>query len=446
MLAALAAAATFAAPPALPPRIVAGRSVEGRRIVAVRRGRADAPVRLLVSGSTHGTEPAGHAVVARLREMRPQEGVQVWTVRTFNPDGAARGTRQNARGVDLNRNFPYRWRAGGRPFGTYYPGPRAASEPETRAQMRLIRRLQPDLTIHYHQALQLVDLTSGAAPGLVREYSSRAGLPARRLPYYRGTATSWQNRGLEQGSAFVAELAAGPLTPRRVRRHARAALGTAASLLVPGARAPAPASRAATAAPKPRIAWSPIPFGRERVRQMRGYARRHYGLDRARLLAPKVIVEHFTASSTYSSAYNTFAANAPDVEFGERPGVCAHFVVDRDGTIHQLVRLKWMCRHTVGLNHVAFGIEHVGVSDADVMGRRRQVIASLRLTRWLRSRHGIRDRDIIGHSESLSSPYHRERVAAMRNRTHGDFAPETMRRYRRLLADERFAPPGPGDG
>jgi hypothetical protein len=441
VLAALAAAATIAAPPALPPRIEAGRSVEGRRIVAVRRGRADAPVRLLVSGSTHGTEPAGHAIVARLRKMRPPDGVQVWTVRTFNPDGAERGTRQNARGVDLNRNFPYRWRAGGRPFDTYYPGPRAASEPETRAQMRLVRRLEPDLTIHYHQALQLVDLTSGAAAGLVREYSRRTGLPARRLPYYRGTATSWQNRGLDQGSAFVAELRAGALTPRQVQRHAYAALGTAASL--PGAR---PAAARAAAAAKPRIVWSPIPFGRDRVRQMRGYARRHYGLDRARLLDPKVIVEHFTASSTYGPAFNTFAANAPDVEFGERPGVCAHFIVDRDGTIHQLVRLRWMCRHTVGLNHVAFGIEHVGTSDADVMGRRRQLIASLRLTRWLRARHGIRDRDVIGHSESLSSPYHRERVAAMRNRTHGDFAPRTMRRYRRLLNDTRFAPPGPGDG
>jgi beta-N-acetylhexosaminidase len=179
--------------------------------------------------------------------------------------------------------------------------------------------------------------------------------------------------------------------------------------------------------------WSPIPFGADRVRQMRAYARRHYGLDRARLLAPKAIVEHFTATSSYGPAYNTFAANAPDVEFGERPGVCAHFIVDRDGTIHQLVRLKWMCRHTVGLNHVAFGIEHVGTSDADVMGRRRQLAASLRLTRWLQERYGIRDRDVIGHAESLSSPYHRERVAAMRRRTHGDFAPAAMRRYRALL-------------
>ena len=102
-----------------------------------------------------------------------------------------------------------------------------------------------------------------------------------------------------------------------------------------------------------------------------------------------MIVEHFTATSGYSSVWNTFASNAPDVEFHERPGVCAHFIVDRDGTIHQLVSLKWRCRHTVGLNQTAIGIEHVGVSDADVMGRPAQLAASLALTRWLQARDRI---------------------------------------------------------
>ena len=59
---------------------------------------------------------------------------------------------------------------------------------------------------------------------------------------------------------------------------------------------------------------------------MRAYARRHYGIDTAALRDPKVIVQHFTASGTFASAFNTFAANAPDVELHERPGVCAHFV------------------------------------------------------------------------------------------------------------------------
>jgi N-acetylmuramoyl-L-alanine amidase len=196
--------------------------------------------------------------------------------------------------------------------------------------------------------------------------------------------------------------------------------------------APRPAG-AAAAAPKPPVDWDPIPFGADRRRQMRRYSLRHYGQAKAKLTDPKVIVQHYTASSSFSAAFNTFASNAPDVEFGERPGVCAHFLIDRDGSIHQLVSLRWRCRHTVGLNDSAIGIEHVGVSDADVMGRRRERNASLRLTRWLQGRFAIRIRDVIGHAESLSSPYHHERVRVMRNRTHGDFGPATMRRYRRLL-------------
>jgi beta-N-acetylhexosaminidase len=433
VLAVLAAAsAMLAGQPALPARIEAGRSVEGRRIVAVRDGEADAPVVVLVTGSIHGTEPAGLDVIRRLRRMAPPDGVQVWTVRTGNPDGLGRGIRQNAHGVDLNRNFPRRWRGGGRPFDGYYPGPRAASEPETRALMKLVRTLHPAISIHYHQDFGLVNLTGGPDPEIVRAYARRTGLPAKRLPRLHGTLTGWQNARFPRSSAFVVELHGGSLDPAGARRHARAVLAAGASQLVHGG-APARVAAARAAGPKPRIVWSPIPFGGDRIRQMRAYARRHYGLDRARLRAPKVIVEHFTASTTYGSAFNTFASNAPDVEFGERPGVCSHFIVDRDGTIHQLVRLRWMCRHTVGLNHVAFGIEHVGVSDGDVMGRRRQLAASLRLTRWLQARYGIRDRDVIGHSESLSSPYHRERVAAMRHRTHGDFSAATMRHYRGLL-------------
>ncbi len=399
-----------------------GRSADGAPLEVERTGDPSAPVRILVVGSIHGNETAGHAIVERLRATAPPAGVQLWLVGTANPDGVRRGTRQNARGVDLNRNFPHRWAGGGRAFDTYFPGSRADSEPETRALRRLVAEVEPDLTLHYHQHMRLVVLPRGADRAPVRAYARRVGLPARYLPRYHGTAVGWQNHRSPGTTAFVVELPAGRLSPRAVRRHARAVL----------AARPA-AAAAAAAAPKPPIAWDPIPFGRDRQRQMRRYSRRHYGDGRAKLAAPEVIVEHYTASTTYASAFNTFAGNAPDVEYGERPGVCAHYLIDRDGSIHQLVSTRWRCRHTVGLNDTAIGIEHVGVSDADVLGRPRQLAASLALTRWLQGRFGIRTRDVIGHAESLSSPYHHERVAAMRNRTHGDFSRATMTRYRRDL-------------
>jgi len=401
-----------------------GTSAGGRQLEVERVGDPGAPVRVLVVGSIHGNEPAGRAVVRRLRGLAPPAGVQLRLVERANPDGVVAGTRQNGRGVDLNRNFPHRWAGGGRPFDTYYPGPRRASEPETRALQALIARFRPHLTLYYHQHLRMVVLPRGADRGPVRAYARRVGLPARWLPRLRGTAIGWQNHRFAGTTAFVVELPAGPLSRRGAARHARAVHAIAAD------RAPA---AVAVVAPKPAIDWDPIPFGADRKRQMRAYSRRHYGDGKVKLVDPKVIVEHYTASTTYGSAFNTFASNAPDAEFGERPGVCAHFVIERDGRIHQLVSLRWRCRHTVGLNDTAIGVEHVGVSDADVMGRPAQLGASLRLTRWLQDRFAVRTRDVIGHAESLSSPYHHELVPAMRDRTHGDFRRATMRRYRGRL-------------
>ena len=213
----------------------------------------------------------------------------------------------------------------------------------------------------------------------------------------------------------------------------RIAIPLAALVAATGAAAAA-GEAGTSASERPRIVQRPIPFGDARKGQMRAYSRRHYGAAEHRLLRPKVIVQHFTVSDTFSSVFNTFARNAPDPELRELPGVCAHYVIDKDGTIYQLVTTAIRCRHTVGLNWTAIGIEHVGRSDGQVMGNRRQLRSSLRLTRFLQGRYRIRTGNVIGHNESLSSPYHRERVRRLRRQTHGDFRRATMRRYRRLLA------------
>lgn len=200
-----------------------------------------------------------------------------------------------------------------------------------------------------------------------------------------------------------------------------------------GPRREAQASRSSP--PEPLIHWNPIPFGSVRKRQMVAYARRHYESFMKptwRLTAPKVIVIHYTDAS-YGSTYNTFASDVPDVELHELPATCAHYVIGTDGTIHQLVSTGTMCRHTVGLNWTAIGIEHVGYSDAQVLGDRRQMASSLKLVRWLRCRFNIQVQDIIGHNESLSSPFHREDVASLRTQTHSDFNHADMRSYRARL-------------
>jgi protein MpaA len=204
--------------------ILAGHSVHGTPIQAVRTGAADAPRSVLVVGDVHGNERAGRAVIRLLRRTTPPTGVQIWTVATANPDGERANARHNARGVDLNRNFPDRWRPGTR-GDVFYPGASAASEPETKAVQRLVRRLRPDVTVYYHQHLDLVNLPRRDGDrAVVRAYARRTRMRAAFLPDLRGTATGWQNATFPGTTAFVVELPSGALSPAQARRHVRAVL------------------------------------------------------------------------------------------------------------------------------------------------------------------------------------------------------------------------------
>jgi len=186
---------------------------------------------------------------------------------------------------------------------------------------------------------------------------------------------------------------------------------------------------------KPRIVAKMIPFGELRKRQMAAYSRRHYGRRAYVLAHPHVVVEHYTDGTSFDSAWNHFASNA--IHLGERPGVCAHFVIDTDGTIYQLVSLRIRCRHAIGMNWTAIGIEHVGTSAGQILRNPDMMRASLRLTTWLMLKYGISNGNVIGHAETLQSPYHRERYDAWRCMTHADFDRSEMRTYRRRL--KRFA-------
>src|SRR4029079_12279783 len=88
----------------------------------------------------------------------------------------------------------------------------------------------------------------------------------------------------------------------------------------------------------------------------------------------------------------------------------------------------------------AIGIEHVGMSDGQVLGNSAQMRSSLRLTAWLQWRVGIKLRNVIGHNESLTSPFHHELYAAWRCQTHGDWTHADMDVYRGRLRglDRRY--------
>jgi murein peptide amidase A len=192
-----------------------GHSVEGRPIVLTRVGDPAAPRKILVVGCIHGNEPAGRGIVADLEHATPAPGTQLLLVKDLNPDGFAHDVRTNAHGVDLNRNSSEHW-AGG--------GPHPWSEPETRAIRALILKERPTVTIYYHQPFGLVDVPEGGHPRYAREYAELTGLPLKRIGRRPGSLSRWQNAHIKPGSAFVVELAPGPLPAALRLRHVAAVL------------------------------------------------------------------------------------------------------------------------------------------------------------------------------------------------------------------------------
>jgi N-acetyl-anhydromuramyl-L-alanine amidase AmpD len=191
----------------------------------------------------------------------------------------------------------------------------------------------------------------------------------------------------------------------------------------------------ALVAPQPTIVQSPIPYGPGRRRQMAAYSKRHYGTASYKL-HPKVIVLHFTANNSYSATWNTFAANSANR--GEKPGTCAHFVIEKSGKIHQLVPLGVRCRHAIGLNHVSIGIEMVQETGGDaraaarkILNRPKQVGAALRLVRWLQGRYDIRNGDVIGHAMANKHRLFKD-LKGWKN-DHADWQTPEVRAFRKRL-------------
>jgi protein MpaA len=200
--------------------VVVGHSVQHRPITLVHV--AGTGPRILVVGCIHGNEPAGIAIVRALERTHPK--ADLWLVPVLNPDGLAAGTRQNAHGVDLNRNFPSLWQHFGHPGSAYYSGPKPFSEPETRAARDLILRVKPRYTIWYHQHMDVV-WAYGRSTAAGRRYAQLAGMRLLHRSWLAGSATNWQNHLQGGGASITVELPAGALSDSGVARHVRAVLG-----------------------------------------------------------------------------------------------------------------------------------------------------------------------------------------------------------------------------
>ena len=190
-----------------------GHSVTGRPIRAWRLGEPGRRRVVLVS-TMHGNEPHTRAILETLRDGRAIRGVDLWVIPTYNPDGLVRGTRRNAHGVDLNRNFPYDWAD---LDGSYESGPRPASEPETRSVMAFLREIDPRRVISFHQPLNGVDIDT-KDPRFATRLARALRLPRTSLDcggLCHGTMTGWFNHRFA-GAALTVEYGARPARRRMV--------------------------------------------------------------------------------------------------------------------------------------------------------------------------------------------------------------------------------------
>ena len=181
----------------------------------------------------------------------------------------------------------------------------------------------------------------------------------------------------------------------------------------------------------------------ERLRLTADYCLTHYGVASAELRDPQLIVVHYTAFSSREESYRFFAparldrVSRRDITGGGAVNVSAHYLVDRDGTILQLAPDNVVCRHTIGFNGTAIGIENVGRNAADLTEA--QAVANAGLISRLVARHPSLAY-LIGHHEYRTTGLPHYRLFREHDRTYRftdkvDPGPAFMARVRELLRE-----------
>jgi protein MpaA len=230
LVAPLAATSLSAAPaaaverPAVVETRVIGHSVEGRDIVAWRLGEPRSHKKVLLLAAMHGNEKGSVRTLRALRDGRPIKGADVWVVPVVNPDGYARNRRQNAHGVDLNRNFGAKWR---KITGATNSGRRAFSEPETRAIRDFVDEIDPTYTVSYHQPLDGIDVRDTGNRAWARRLAREIRLPRKAFDCFSrcfGTYSMWFRAEHRRGAVVTVELGRRPSATYLTRVAPRAIL------------------------------------------------------------------------------------------------------------------------------------------------------------------------------------------------------------------------------
>ena len=153
------------------------------------------------------------------------------------------------------------------------------------------------------------------------------------------------------------------------------------------------------------IVQKPIIFTKKRINLTKKYIKKHYGLDVKDItIKPRGIVIHWTGLMKFSWCFNSMNQEQiiSDRKYIKRAGllnVSAHFLIQRDGTINQLMPDNWMARHTIGLNYSAIGIENVGgARDRTEDLTDKQLIANVKLIRYLKQKYPDIEY-LLGHFE-----------------------------------------------
>jgi murein tripeptide amidase MpaA len=155
-------------------------------------------------GAIHGNERGGVPVTKALAKFKPPAGVAYFVISYPNPDGAARNTRKNLRGVDLNRNFPG-WRPNGSRSNVYYPGTSALSEPESRVMYKAINKIKPTLFVTYHQHMNVIDFGGGNKAAQAR-YAKQTRMKFVQLSRYPGSQVTWLHAAYPRTTVMTVEL------------------------------------------------------------------------------------------------------------------------------------------------------------------------------------------------------------------------------------------------